>query len=129
MRNREQRRAIRRNVATATERTSLRTLTLLIPRRYNTNASGMRRRIEWSKLVRTIREMKSFFSGYSAFRTTGWTSDGKPRGIRDRHFRFEMDLALTPSVLLNLRTWKRILEDRFQQDSIYMRISGPVSWL
>src|SRR5260370_32655423 len=129
MRNRRQLRAIRRKVATAPERATLRTLTLLIPRRYNADASGTRRRIEWSKLVRTIREMKSFFSGYSSFRTTGWTSDGKPRGIRDHHFRFEMDLVLTSSVVLNLRTWKRILEDRFQQDSIYMRLSGPVIWL
>jgi hypothetical protein len=124
-----QRRAIRRKVATAPERATLRTLTLLIPRQYNADESGNRRRIEHSKLARTIREMKLFFTGYSSFRTKGWTSDGRPGGIRDHHFRFEMDLLLTHSVVLNLRTWKRILEDRFQQDAIYMRLSGPVIWL
>jgi hypothetical protein len=129
MRNLMQSRAIRRKRATAPERATLRTLTLLIPRRYNADESGNRQRIERSKLARTIREMKSFFSGYSSFRTTGWTSDGKPGGIRDHHFRFEMDLLLTASVVMNLRTWKRILEDRFRQDTIYMRLSGPVIWL
>jgi hypothetical protein len=129
MRNRMQRSAIRRKGATTPERATLRTLTLLIPKRYNVDPSGIRRRIEWSKLARTLREMKSFFSGYSSFRTTGWTSQGKTGGIRDHHFRFEVDLLLTHSVVLNLRTWKRILEDRFQQDTIYMRLSGPVIWL
>jgi hypothetical protein len=129
MRNRMQRRAIRRKEVTAPERAILRTLTLLIPRRYNTDTSGTRRRIEWWKLSRTIREMKSFFSGYISFRTTGWTSGGKPGGICDGHLRFEVDLLLTQSAVLNLRAWKRILEERFQQDTIYMRLSSPVVWL
>ena len=129
MLNLMQSRAIRRKRAATPERATLRTLTLLIPRRYNADESGIRRRIERSKLRRTIGEMKSLFTGYSSFHTTGWTSDGKPGGIRDHHFRFEVDLLLTSSVVSNLRSWKRILENRFQQDTIYMRLSGPVVWL
>jgi hypothetical protein len=47
-------------------RATLRTFTVLIRRRYNPHAKGVRKRVELSKLVRTFREMRQQFPGYSA---------------------------------------------------------------
>ena len=67
----------------ARERATLRTLTVLIPRTYNPDAAGARKRVELSKLVRTdsARELNRTF--LSALRKAEkqttlraeWTSD------------------------------------------------------
>src|SRR5271157_5735406 len=81
------------------ERATLRTLTILIPRTYNPDATGVRKRVELSKLVRTFREVRRLFSGYSVQPTAGWYRDDKTgEGVRDHHFRFDIDLPVTPSV-------------------------------
>ena len=60
----------------------------------------------------------------------GWYWDGAVgKGIRDRFFRFETDLLVTPPVVESLRKWKNILELRFEQKEIYMRLSERVIWL
>jgi hypothetical protein len=51
------------------------------------------------------------------------------KGVRDRHFRFDIDLFITPPVIESLRRWKNILELRFDQTEIYMRLSERVIWL
>jgi hypothetical protein len=112
------------------EKATLRTLTILIPRSYNANAQGMRKAVELSKLVRTFREIRQLSSGYSLLRTDGWGRDRNTgKGIRDRHFRFDIDLLVTPSVKERLRAWRRILEVRLDQQSIYMSLSKEVTWL
>jgi hypothetical protein len=115
MQNALRKAARRTKRAEAQEKAALRTLTILVPRNYNPDAIGARKRVELSKLVRTFREMRHLFPGYSLQHTEGWYRDPETgKGVRDRHFRFDVDLLVTPSVIENLRKWKRILEHRFE---------------
>ena len=114
----------------ARERATLRTLTILIPRTYNPDATGVRKPVELSKLVRTFREMRQLFRGYSLQHTVGWFRDPETgKGVRDRHFRFDVDLPITPPIIQSLRKWKNILAVRFEQQEIYMKLSERVIWL
>ncbi|MGA8087652.1 MAG: hypothetical protein WCA10_10115 [Terracidiphilus sp.] len=109
---------------------TLRTLTILIPRRYNPDTQGARKPVELSKLVRTFREIRQLSPGYSLQRAEGWYRDRDTgKGIRDHHFRFEIDLFATPSIIAGLSGWKRTLERRLEQQSIYMALSKGVTWL
>ena len=111
-------------------RATLRTLTVLIPRNYNPDAKGVRKRVELSKLVITFREMRRLFAGYSVQLAEGWYRDpDSGEGVRDRHFRIDIDLRVTPSVTERLREWKNILEFRFDQRAIYMKISERAFWV
>ena len=86
--------------------------------------------MELSKLVRTFREMRHCFSGYSLQHTEGWYRDPETgSGVRDRHFRFDIDLPVTPPIIQSLRKWKNILEVRFDQQEIHMKLSERVIWL
>ena len=79
----------------ARERATLRTLTVLIPRTYNPDMMGVRKRVELSKLVRTFREMRRLFSGYSVQPTAGWYRDENTgKGVRDQHFRLTLTYLL-----------------------------------
>src|ERR1035438_9738745 len=111
------RRVVRRTARPeARERAILRTLTVLIPRTYNPDATGVRKRVELSKLVRTFREMRRLFSGYSVQPTTGcYRDENTGKGVRDHHFRFDIDLPVTPSAIESLRKWKNILEVRSEE--------------
>jgi hypothetical protein len=51
--------------------------------------------------------------------TKGWNSDV---GIRDSHYRFEIDFFETPELLEKIKKWKLVLESRFEQRSIYMTL-------
>ena len=87
-------------------RATLRTLTVLIPRSYNPDAKGVRKRVELTKLVITFREMRRLFTGYSVQAAEGWYRDpDSGKGVRDRHFRIDVDLPVTPSVTERLRNW------------------------
>lgn len=111
------------------DKATLRTLTILIPRSYNLE-HGTRKPVELSKLVRTFREIRQLSSGYSLQRTEGWYRDrDTDKGIRDSHFRFDIDILVTSSVIERLRGWRRILELRLKQQSIYMSLSREVTWL
>jgi hypothetical protein len=96
------------------KRATLRTLTLLIPRRYNPDANGLRRPFELRKLIHTVRELRQLFGGYTALRCEGWYRSNAGSGIRDNHFRFEIDALVTPPLRRNLRQWKKILEIRYE---------------
>lgn len=114
----------------ARQRAALRTLTILIPRSYNPDARGVRKRVELSKLVRTFQEIRQMTSGYSLQLTEGWYRDGRTgKGVRDRHYRFDVDMLVTPPVVENLRRWRCVLELRFEQQAIYMRLSEEALWL
>ena len=61
---------------------------------------------------------------------TGWYREPHSgKGRRDSHFRFDIDLPVNPSTLTMLRRWKTVLEDRFEQQAIYMKLSERVFWL
>ena len=108
----------------------LRTLTLLIPRSYNADGNGVRKNIELSKLVLTVREIRQLFAGYVVQRTAGWYRDPvSGKEYRDSHFRFDIDLPVTRSVLDILRAWKAVLEKRFDQQAFYMKLSERAFWL
>jgi hypothetical protein len=102
------------------------TLTLHIPRFHNPDADGRRRKTCCSKLKTTLRELRQLFSGYSVTNTRGWNNGDR---VRDSHYRFEMDFVATPDLLNEIVRWKGTLEVRFEQRSIYMRISDRTTWL
>ena len=113
-----------------TARATLCTLTVLVPRSYNPDEKGIRRRVELSKLVITFREIRLLFAGYSVQPSEGWYRDPETgKGVRDRHFRLEVDLPITTLVTESLCKWKNILELRFDQRAIYMRLSERAVWL
>ncbi len=66
------------------------------------------------------------FSGYTVMPTRGWNRDD---GIRDSHFRFEMDFVHTPHFLRELSRWREELNLRYEQGSIYMKKSDRTTWL
>lgn len=116
--------------ASAPMRVPLRTLTLQVPRTYNPDANGVRKKVELSKLVRTLRELRQLLPGYTVLTTRGsYLDPQRAKWIGDRHFRFECDLRITPSRVESLKRYKRILERRFEQQEIYMRLSDPVIWV
>jgi hypothetical protein len=96
------------------------TLTVLIPRFYNPDRSGNRRKVEQLKLKLTETEIRRLFGGYTVQSCTGW--DGVTR-VEDPHLRFEVDLSKRAAALDRLRDWKRTLERRFRQTKIYMKVS------
>jgi hypothetical protein len=103
------------------------TLTLLIPCFYNPDHSGHRKEVEQSKIQLTENEIQQLFGGYTLLRCVGW--DGVTR-VKDSHLRFEMDLSPQTARARKLREWKQILERRFRQSRIYMKISrAPARWL
>lgn len=102
------------------------TLTLHIPRFCNPGERGRRKKCELSKLKLTLREMRTMFSGYSVTSTKGWNRDDQ---VRDSHYRFEIDFFVTTSRLESIRAWKLSLEERFEQHSIYMKLSDRTIWL
>jgi hypothetical protein len=74
--------------------------------------------------------MRRLFTGYSVQNTKGWYRDPETgKEVRDRHFRVDVDLPVTPRIAKRLRNWKNILELRFDQTEIYMRFSERVFWL
>jgi hypothetical protein len=98
----------------------LRTLKLHIPRFHNPDECGRRRKCSFSKLKLTLREIRELFTGYSVTSTKGWNSDDR---VRDSHYRFEMDFLETPELMEKIQEWKLVLENRFEQRSIYMALS------
>ena len=112
------------------EGAALRTLTFFIPRTYNTGTDGTRGPVELSKLVRTLREIRRSFPGYSISQTKGWYRDSDTgKEFSDNHFRFDIDIVTSPRVIENLKNWKVVLERRFDQQAIYMKLSERAVWL
>jgi hypothetical protein len=120
----------RKQAAVRRRSASVCTLTILIPHAYNPDKDGKRKEIESSKLKQTEAELRQHFSGYSLSETQGWyRSPATGEEFEDKHLRFEIDLKTTPGIVQFLRGWKRVLEKRFRQEAIYMRLSGPIAWL
>jgi hypothetical protein len=102
------------------------TLTLLIPRLYNPETDGERKKIEWHKLRQTIAEMRLLFSGYTVVRARGWNREDN---VRDKFLQFQIDFALTSCVWESMRVWEKILRRRFRQRAMYMKITNGSAWL
>jgi len=51
--------------------------------------------------------------------TKGWNSEDR---VRDSHYCFEMDFIETPELIEKIREWKLVLERRFEQREIYMKL-------
>jgi hypothetical protein len=103
-----------------------RSLVILIPLFYNSDADGGRRPVEARKLEQTELEIRQRFSGYSKSRIEGWyRSERTGEEFNDELIRFQIDGALDGAVMEFLRRWKAVLEDRFEQEAIYMTLSGP----
>ena len=100
-------------------RNSLCTLKLLIPRFHNPDKYGKRRKCSFAKLKLTVREIRQLFTGYSVTSTKGWNSEDR---VRDSHYCFEMDFIETPELIEKIREWKLVLERRFEQREIYMKL-------
>jgi len=109
------------------QRTHVRTLVLLIPRYGNPDQNGHREPIDPTLLDKTLTEIRTYFSGYTSYRTEGWYRDGETgEEFFDEHIRFEIDCPFNDSGKVLLTSWKRKLEDRFHQRCIYMKLLGPV---
>jgi hypothetical protein len=110
----------------AQERPTPRTLVLLLPRFYNPDSTGSRRKIELHKWKMTIREIEQIFPGHQRFRVKGWNHEDN---VRDHLYRFEADVLITREKVSLLRRWKRVLARRFEQREIYIKRSEKVTWL
>ena len=108
----------------------LRTLSVLIPRYYNADGQGVRNRVERSKLLDTMNEIKQYFSGYICTAVDGWQKDKLiPGGCTDKHWSFEIDVVFSSTLAIFLQKWKQKLRRRFAQKEIFMRLSSRVTWL
>jgi hypothetical protein len=103
-----------------------RTLVILLPTYYNPDALGARKRIEPEKWRATMVEIERFFSGYQRMHINGWNSEDN---VKDDLYRFEIDLIVSPAKVAAILRWKHVLERRFEQRSIYMRLSERAFWL
>lgn len=104
----------------------LRTLTILIPRYYNPEPNGTRNKIEWHKLRLTLAEIHLLFPGYTVAPTKGWNREDN---VRDEHLKFQVDFVLTPSTWESICAWKKMLERRFHQRAMYMKVTNGSVWL
>lgn len=103
------------------------TLVILIPRFYNPDTNGLRAAVEPQKIAQTIREMQQQFSGYSRSHIEGWyRDDSTQEECSDQLIRFEVDLLIDRPKLEALSRWKKTLELRFRQRSIYFKFMAAV---
>ena len=106
------------------------TLTVLIPLFYNPDRDGARAEVESWRHKETEAEIRRYFGGYSLSLIHGWyraSMTGKE--CRDIHLRFEIDVIITLSTKRILKRWKSVLQRRFMQRSIYMRLSEQIFWI
>jgi hypothetical protein len=102
------------------------TLRLNIPRVHNPDENGRRKKVSFSNLRRTIRELRTLFSGYTIIPGRGWNRED---GIRDLFYCVEVDFFPTRDLLAQLVVWKEELRLRFDQNAFYMRISEGTKWV
>jgi hypothetical protein len=106
------------------------TLTVLLPLYYNPTSDGTREAVETEKLERTEMEIRQRFSGYTRWFVEGWYQN-KLTGEEstDHLLRYEIDDLFDQTKLDSLNPWFRVLEMRFRQDVIYVKLSGPITSL
>ena len=107
-------------------RQSLCTLVVLLPTYYNPDAMGARKKIEPEKWRATTAEIERLFSGYQQVHITGWNREDN---VKDDLYRFEIDLIVTRAKAAAILRWRHTPKRRFEQRSIYMRLSERAFWL
>jgi hypothetical protein len=107
----------------------LQALIILLPLYYNPDRNGSRKPVERCALEQTFAEIKQFGVGYKVYEGEGWSPSTRFRGDFDEHIRIEIEASFNDADIAFLKSWKRDLEFRFQQDSIYMSLYGPVQWI
>ena len=111
----------------ARARVTRRTVALQLPLFYNTNRLGIRMPVGFGKLRETFRELKcQFSSGFNVSARLGWC---KEDGVWDLHLHIDLDTEMTPDLESFLIWWREVLRVRFDQRSIYMTLSSPISWI
>jgi hypothetical protein len=106
----------------------LQVLVVLLPLYYNRDENGERMPVERYKFEQTFAEIRQYCSGIRLYEGKGWCHSLRFRGDFDEHIRVEIDASFNGEDLVFLKSWKRRLEIRFGQDSIYMSLC-PVLWL
>jgi hypothetical protein len=102
------------------------TITLHIPLIQNPNRYGIRMPMSFGKIRKTIQELQARFSGFTLSFRLGWCADDR---IWDPHLCVNFDAELTLDVQCFIGRWKKMLEGRFSQRSIYMKLSSPIRWV
>jgi len=107
---------------------------ILLPREYNPDAGGRRRRIEADKYAATMRELAMKFGGGSLLRRGRGMRRGFwwDRGIlhEDELLAVEVDMPDSRRARDWIRRYAReVLLPRFAQQAIYIRLVGPVEVL
>ena len=95
----------------------------MLPTFYNPDALGIRKKIEPEKWRLTMAEIKRLFSGYQQVHVNGWNREDN---VTEELYRFEIDLVVTPAIVALIRRWRLVLQLRFEQRVIYMRLSERV---
>jgi hypothetical protein len=108
------------------DHTKLYVLVILLPLYYNPDETGNRMPVERDVFEETFAEIRQFGSGYRLYEGEGWCHSMKFRGDFDGHVRIEIDALFSDEDVAFLQSWKKELTLRFQQDSVYMSLSGPV---
>ncbi len=107
----------------------LQVLVILLPLYHNADRNGNRMPVERGVLEQTFAEIRQFCSGYRVYEGEGWCHSIRFRGDFDEHIRIEIEALFNDADIEFLKCWKRELELRFVQDSIYMSLYGPVQWI
>lgn len=103
------------------------TLVFYLPLFYNAGLDGIRPPIEPEKFHQTESEIRETFCGYSRSFVSGWWRDPLTgEESIDDLCRYEIDGTFNAAQINFLLAWKRQLELRFSQKSIYFRFSSPV---
>jgi hypothetical protein len=102
------------------------TITLHIPLIQNPNKYGIRMPMSLGKIRTTLRELQARFSGFTLSFRLGWCADDR---MWDPHLCIDVDTQATVEVERDIQHFKNVLEHRFQQRSIYMKISSPIKWV
>jgi hypothetical protein len=96
---------------------------LLLSRYYNPGRVGFKRAIEDWKFELTEQEIRDSFTGLISFPVEGWYRDEITRKeYSDELFRYEIDFYPNTETPIFLKSWKRTLEERFEQSEIYVRL-------
>jgi hypothetical protein len=108
------------------QQAKLRTVTIHLPLIHNPNALGLRMPIWLGTAWKVVREIQSQFSGLRLSLGLGWCAD---QDIWDPHLCVDFDVLITSEVESFLFSWQKILQERFRQRSIYMKVSAPARWV
>jgi hypothetical protein len=110
----------------ALQSVNLRTVTVLFPLIHNPNKLGVRLPVSFGKIWKTLKEIQGRFSGLTLSMEIGWCVKDC---TWDLHLRVDIDTEITTELEHYLTWWKGVLQDRFRQRAVYMKLSEQVRWM